>query len=175
MKYKFYIGEGAEAEKMISECISAEHYASIYRCAAIESAGAANLYCYYLEPDCPRGFVFKTREEREGFRFGAAVNGGFTYFPDPSTDKGKTYQDMLCDQRLRFHAEAWLLRALNIHAEAHGRCEHCRNAHARYKARALWENRQIYLKIPSEANPYPEIPQWLREVKESQWLAAQGK
>lgn len=177
MQYRFYIGKGDVAAKLISEMISAMLYASVYRDALIEQSGADNLYFYANEPDRPRGFVYGKREDRVGLKFGAAIEGGFTYFPDHTVEEGRKFEELLSDSRLRFDQELLLLEELNLTGEVRGYCEHCRNVHAVFKPRAFRPDGkfEIFLKIPATMAPYPELPEWFMEVKESVWLAAQGR
>lgn len=177
MRYRFYIGKGDEATRLVAEMISARFFASAYRDALIEQSGAHNLFFYANEPDRPRGFVYGSQEERQGLKFGAAIKGGFTYFPDSALEEGRKFEELLSDSRLRFDQEVYLLKALNISGEARGYCEHCRNLRALFKPQAFRPDNkfEIFLKIPVGMDPYPEIPGWFREVKESVWLARQGK
>lgn len=177
MNYKFYIGEGEKARAMFDEMLADRNFASIYRNALIELTGAENLFYYAAEPDRPRGFVFAEQKDRPGLKFGAAVDGGFTYFPDRETSDGQHYEELLSDAKLRFDAELDFLRQLGVKGEAYGYCHHCRNAHAVYRPRVFWVSGQyaIFLKIPETLDPYPELPAWIQEVKESEWLARQGK
>lgn len=177
MQYRFYIGKGEEAARLVSEMVHAMLHASAYRDALIEQHGARNLFCYANEPDRPRGFVYGDRKDRQGLKFGAAVQGGFTYFPDNATEDGKKFEELLSDPGLRFDQEIWLLKALNVAGEARGYCEHCRNIHALFKPRAFRPDGkfEIFLKIPAAMSPYPVLPEWCRETRESEWLAEQGK
>lgn len=177
MQYRFYIGKGEVAAKIVSEMVSAMLYASVYRDALIEQSGANNLFFYANEPDRPRGFVYGKREDYPGLKFGAVIEGGFTYFPDNTVEKGKMFEKLLADPKLRFDQEVYLLGAINITGDVRGYCEHCRNIHSIFKPRAFRPDRkfEIFLKIPAEMSPYPEIPEWFKEVKESTWLAMQGK
>lgn len=177
MQYRFYIGKGKDAARLVSEMVSAMLFAAVYRDALIEQSGANNLFFYANEPDRPRGFVYGDRKDRQGLKFGAAVKGGFTYFPDNATEDGKKFEELLSDPRLRFDQEIWFLKALNVTGVASGYCEHCRNIHALFKPRAFRPDGkfEIFLKIPAEMSPYPVLPEWCKEVKESVWLAGQGK
>ncbi len=176
MQYRFYIGKGDVAAKIISEMISTMLYASVYRDALIEQSGADNIFFYPNEPDRPRGLVYGKRENRVGLKFGAAIEAGFTYFPDNTVEEGRKFEESLSDPRLRFDQEVWLLDEFNIIGEVRGYCEHCRNIHAVFKPRAFRPDGkfEIFLKIPTGISPYPTLPEWFKEVKESVWLAEQG-
>lgn len=178
MQYRFYIATGEPVRKLLSEMRAIGNHASIYRDFLIGDTGASNLFYYAGEPGRPRGLVFAERKDRPGLKFGANVGEGFTYFPETATEEGKKLAKALDDPRVRFDPEAWLLEKLKIEGHAPGYCEHCRNIHAKYRPRIYLNPSQstaLYLKIPGEMAPYPELPDWFRETRESVWLAEQGK
>lgn len=177
IQYKFYIGDGEEARELLGIAYAAEQYAGVYRDALIEHLGADNLFYFSHIPGKPQGVVFREPKEIPGLKMGAATVGtGFIYFPDLSTDEGKKIQEMLFDKRLEFDAEQMLLDMLGLQAEITGYCEICRNIHAKYRSRAFYLKgiSKIFAQVPI-GNIVPVPPDWMKPVKESEWLAAQGK
>lgn len=177
MEYTYYIGEGEEAGKLIGEVMAAGQYAGVYRDALIEELEAQNLVYFSHFPGKPQGFVFNERKEIPGLKMGSAtVKAGFAYFPDLETDEGKKLQELLFDKRLEFDAEQMLLDRLGLQLEVVGMCETCRNVHAKFKSRAFILDgiSLIFAQVPM-GEIIPVAPDWMRVVKESEWLAAQGK
>lgn len=178
VKYRFYIGEGEKASDLIGHALSAEQHAGVYRDALIELYGACGLYFYSHAPGKPQGFVFHERKEIPGLKMGSATTeNGFVYFPDMSTEEGRRASEALFDKRLEFDVEQMLLKHLSLRREVAGFCENCRNVHAKYTSHAFYLDgmAKIFVRVPVDDGPMPVPPDWLKEVKESEWLAAQGK
>lgn len=179
MEYRFYIGKGPQASKLIGEVLAAEQYAGVYRDALIGDLGAENLVYFSHAPGKPQGFIFSERKEIPGLKLGSvtAAEAGFTYFPDLATEEGIKLQEALFDKRLEFVAEQMLLNALGFQLEVVGYCEVCRNVHAKFKSHAfiLPGIPRVFAQVPVDEEVIPMPPDWMSEVKESKFLAAQGK
>lgn len=178
MKYRFYIGDGEQARKLIGEVIASEQHAGVYREALIGDIGAENLLYFSHIPGKPQGFVFKERKEIPGLKIGSVTTeSGFAYFPDLATKEGKKLQEALYDKRLEFDAEQMLLNELGFQLEVTGYCEVCHNVHAKFKSHALIIDGidKVFAQVPVDEEIIPMPPDWMREVRESEWLAAQGR
>lgn len=178
MEYRFYIGEGEPARTLIGEVLASGQYAGVYRDALIEQTGADNLVFFSHFPGKPQGLVFNERKEIPGLKMGApTVTTGFAYFPDLATEEGKKLQGLLFDKRLEFDAEQMLLNELGLQLEVVGYCDVCRNVHAKFRSHAFIIDGipKVFAQVPVVKEIIPMPPDWMKEVKESEWLAAQGK
>ena len=75
----------------------------------------------------------------------------------------------------------FILDKLNLHRMVAGTSQSSRTGSALYYSVAGIVSGKILVSIPGSKEsehgrePFPEVPAWLREVKESEWLAAQGR
>lgn len=138
----YYIGEGPEADALLTEVRQRS-----------ETAQAA-----------------RTRRYEDGF----------AYYPKMNTKAGKELSAKLDAPELEFSASGYILKLLKLSRMVVDRCSGSPTGMARYHSTAGYCGDKLLVKIPGGnsgpgGDPMPEIPSWTREVKESEWLAAQGK
>lgn len=177
MRFRFYVGEGEKAVELIGLIESGEARAQVYRSALVEEMGAESLLFFPTWPGKPQGFLYPETVEKAGLKMGASVASGIAYFPDTNTEEGRKIRDALFDERLEFDAETELIRAIGMWIATPGYCAVCDNIHAVYKTCAYFLGKipKIFVRVPVDEMLIPVGPAWLREVKESEWLAAQGR
>lgn len=178
MEKHFYIGEGPEAEALIAEawerhnaCNNArkrlleDYKADFFMETAVSILGGGVLV----------GLGFSERVKRPYFKGEERTVMGYAYYPKLSTKEGKALAKRLKEEKdLHFCTSKFLLEKMGI-------------------SRILFENRRVHwcaagfvegkllLSVPGSKeakegeDPWPNIPAWFREVRESEWLAAQGR
>jgi hypothetical protein len=178
MEYRYYIGEGQEADALLTEVRQRSETAYAARTKLMEDYGAdALILSWEGKPVC---LGFK-QEQRIPYLKGGGrrYDGGFAYYPKMSTKAGKELSAKLDAPELEFSASGYILKLLKLSRMVVGRHSGPRTGIAMYRSTAGYCGDKLLVKIPDgndpDGDPMPEIPSWMREVKESEWLAAQGK
>lgn len=103
------------------------------------------------------------------------MQGGYGYYPKKSTKLGKAYEKRLNEEEiLHFDPSKYILDKLKLHRCVFG-------GRGLYFAVAGIADERIIVSIPGplEADrgedPFPVVPEWLKEVKMSEWYAIQGE
>lgn len=181
MEYRYYIGEGQEADALLIEVRQRSETARAARTKLMEDYGADALILSPWSRGKPVGLGFK-QEQRIPYLKGGGrrYEGGFAYYPKMSTKAGKELSAKLDAPELEFSACDYILKMLKLFRMVVGRCSGSRTGMAMYHSTAGYCGDKLLVKIPGGnigpgGDPMPEIPSWMREVKESEWLAAQGK
>lgn len=180
MEYRYYIGEGQEADALLTEVRQRSETARAARTKLMEDYGADALILSPWSRGKPVGLGFK-QEQRIPYLKGGGrrYEGGFAYYPKISTKTGKELSAKLDAPELEFSACDYILKMLKLFRMVVGRCSGSRTGMAIYHSTAGYCGDKLLVKIPDgngpDEDPMPEIPSWMREVKESEWLAAQGK
>ena len=177
MEKHYYIGEGPEAEKLIAATLARHEVATEARMALMQAYGADGLIKRNWDGGSIVGLGFKQKTDAPYLKGGEKVSDGYAYYPKRNTKSGKELAKRLEDERLIFNASCFILDALSI-------------------SRMVFEGRKIFEaaagitedlkkilvvipgtkeKSPGCTDPFPAVPEWLREVKESEFLASQGK
>ncbi len=95
-----------------------------------------------------------------------------------NTKAGKKLAAKLEQPGLVFDVSDHLIKTLKLSRCVAGPAA-TRTGMALYYSVAGWAHDTLLVKIPQSdkenADPMPGVPSWLREVKESEWLAVQGK
>ena len=177
MEKHYFIGEGPEAEKLIAATLERREVATEARRKLMEDYGADGLIKRDWDGGRIIGLGFKKKTDAPFLKGCEKVSDGYTYYPKRNTKAGKELAKRLEDERLTFNASSFIRDALGI-------------------SRMVFEGRQIFEaaagvtedlkkilvvipgtkeKSPGCTDPFPAVPEWMREVKESEFLAAQGK
>lgn len=177
MEKHYFIGEGPEAEKLISATMARREVATEARRALMQDYGADGLIKRDWDGGSIVGLGFKQKTDAPYLKGGERVADGYAYYPKLNTKAGKQLAKRLEDERLTFNASCFIIDALSIWRMV-------------FEGRNLFEAaagvtedlKKILVVIPGTkekspgcTDPFPSVPEWLREVKESEFLAAQGK
>lgn len=177
MKYHFFIGDGANAASLLMETREQLVIRETARRNLCQQYNAVTLLC---EGERVIGLVYDSVQEegaKKMLKYHSSCKEGYAYTPRLNTKAGKALRDILHnDAELNFdpyehiieklHARRMLFEGMRIYQTAVG-----------------WTEDKILLKVPGEfsknrehgKDPFPELPAWLRKVKESEFLAAQGR
>lgn len=170
---KFFIGEGVEAEALIAEVKERLREVGEARIAVQKAYGADGL----LTRDDGRqvcGLAFKEQQARPFLKGETRLQNGFGYYAKKNCKEGKDLSAKLRAPDLQFCSSDHIIHKLKLNRM-------CVGASSRgmglYSSAAGFAGNKILVSIPcGESNdPMPEVPTWMREVKESEFLAAQGK
>lgn len=128
------------------------------------------------------GLAFKERQQRPYLKGEEKIEGGFGYYPRLNCKQGKELAAKLAAPELKFNASDYILGTLKLHRMCAGPHAASRTGMALYYSVAGYIENKVLVSIPGskEEDPMrgdkmPDVPAWLRTVKESEWLAAQGK
>ena len=184
MEKHFYIGEGPEADALVAEALEREKATHEAREALISEYEADGLILSVWNDGKVTGLAFNRPTHRPYLKGETRTSGeeGYGYYPKLSTKEGKRLAQKLEAEELTFSASKFILDRLRLHRIATGPHSASRTGHAVYYSVAGIASGKILVKIPGSKNPehdgtqsFPSIPSWLREVKESEWLAVQGR
>ena len=177
MEKHYFIGEGQEAEKLIAATLARREVATEARRKLMEDYGADGLIKRDWDGGIIVGLGFKQKTDAPYLKGGEKVSDGYAYYPKRNTKTGKELAKRLKDERLTFNASCFILDALAISRMV-------------FEGRKIFEAaagvtedlKKILVVIPGTkekssgcTDPFPAVPEWLREVKESEFLAVQGK
>ena len=175
----YYIGEGPEADALLTEVRQRSETAQAARTKLMEDYGADALILSWKGKPVGLGFRQEQRIPylKEGSR---RYEDGFAYYPKMNTKAGKELSAKLDTPELEFSASGYILKLLKLSRMVVDRCSGSPTGMAIYHSTAGYCGDKLLVKIPGGnsgpgGDPMPEIPSWMREVKESEWLAAQGK
>lgn len=177
MEKHYFIGEGPEAEKIIAETLERDEISKNARRTLAADYGANGLILGGWNNESVVGLGFKEKTDAPFLKGGEKVHGGYAYFPKCNTKAGKELSKRLDDERLKFNPSDFIFDAIGTHWVA-------------IEDRKLFESvaglskdmKKILVIIPRTkeksrgcSNQFPSMPKWLREVIESEFIAAQGK
>lgn len=187
MERHYFIGEGPEAKALIAEANERWRASCDARKRLLEDYGADFFMetSYSLERGGRiEGLGFSERVKRPYFKGEERTKMGYAYYPKLSTREGKALAKRLEEEKeLHFCTAVYLLKKLNISRILFegGRVHWCT---------AGWIEDKVLLSVPGpkspkdleerkklnlSIDPWPQIPDWFREVKQSEFLAAQGE
>ena len=172
VQYFRYIGSGPENDALLARVREKAEAVYAARRALADEYGARGFLMDYWHGDTPEGIYF-TEPQDLPFLKGERrdVEGCYGYYPKLSTKKGKELAQKLADKALVFSASRMILDELKLHRMV-------RSGRVLAHSTAGYTETSILVSIPSGEDAYdpmPEVPAWLQEVKESEWLAVQGK
>ena len=180
MKFHYYIGEGPEADALLTDVRQKRETAHAARTKLMEDYGADALILSSWSRGKPVGLGFRQEQSVPYLKGGnRRYEAGFAYYPKMSTKAGKELSAKLDAPELEFDACDYILERLKLSRMVAGRHSGSRTGMAMYHSTAGYCFGKMLVKIPSgnsdSDDPMPDVPDWFREVKESEWLAAQGK
>lgn len=171
MEKHFFIGEGPEAEKLIASMLARREVARKARLSLMHDYGSDGLLLSGGREGSIVGLSFKEKKDIPFLKGGNRIEGGYAYYPKMNTKKGKELAQRLKDGDLTFSASHFIVDALKLKHFAFS------GSRMYFSVAGTSENLKcILVSIPGErGDTFPVIPEWMREVKESEWLAAQGR
>lgn len=177
MEKHYFIGEGPEAEKLIASMLARREVARKARLSLMHDYGSDGLLLSGWRDGSIVGLSFKEKKDIPFLKGGNRIEGGYAYYPKMNTKKGKELSKRLDDKDLTFSASHFIIDALKLERFAF-------SVRRMYVSVACISNdlKCILVSIPGAkededgpSDTFPSIPEWMREVKESEWLAAQGR
>lgn len=170
----FFIGEGPEAQSLIADVHARSEAAHAAREALRNEYGADNVLISRWNGQCT-GLFFKEKQKVPHLKGEERVEDGYGYSPRKSSKAGKALAEKISNPSLRFQTSDFIVSALKLSRMVI-------NGRSMFSTVAGIVDGKLLVKIPGGhepktpgRDPMPEVPTWLREVKESEWLAAQGK
>lgn len=178
MEYRYFLSDSAEAKQIIEACITKIEERNVKRRTVLQEYGADTFVASRGGHGNLLGIVYKEKQESPWLKLDYEDKvHGFVYKPKRNIKRGRALSDAMQDEGMSFIPSEFLVR--ECHA---GRClsEYRFGQHILVFSTAGFADGVIFLKIPDNGqeeggDPFPDIPGWLREVKESEWLMAQGK
>lgn len=183
MEKHYYIGEGPQAEELISETREREDIARKARKALMAEYEADGLVLSVWGEGEVTGLAFDKPTNRPYLKGETELSNGkgYGYYPKLNTKEGKRLAQKFEAEELTFSMSKFILDKLRLHRMVSGPGSPSRTGYILYHSVAGIISGKVLVSIPgSKENghgktPFPEVPAWLREVKESEWLAAQGR
>jgi hypothetical protein len=172
VQYFRYIGSGPENDELLKRVREKAEIVYEARKVLSDKYGAEGFIMDAWRGSKPEGIYFTEPQNlpflKQETRRGENLYG---YFPKLSTKKGRELAEELASPLLDFSASRFILNELKLHRRV-------RSGRVLAHSTAGYTETSILVSIPSREDAYdpmPEVPAWLQEVKESEWLAAQGK
>lgn len=183
MEKHYYIGEGPQAEELIVETLERENVAREARKALIADYEADGLILSVWRDGKVTGLTFDKPTSRPYLKGETRLSNreGYGYYPKLNTKEGKRLAKRLEAEELTFSQSNFILDKLRLRRTVAGPSSASRTGCALYYSVAGIVSGKVLVSIPGGKeweegeDPFPEVPAWLREVKESEWLAAQGR
>lgn len=173
MNKNFFIGEGPEAEALIAEVKERREAVGKARNAVQKEYGADGLLSRGEGREIC-GLAFKEQRALPFLKGEVRLENGFGYYAKKNCKEGKELSAKLRAPELQFCPSDHIIHELKLNRMCVGAGS---AGIALYSSAAGFAGNKILVSIPcGESNdPMPEVPTWFRAVKESEWLAAQGK
>lgn len=173
MEKHFYIGEGPEAEALIAEVVDCRVSAGVARKAVQDEYSADGLLSRNNGGEIC-GLVFKEKQNSPFLKGEMRVDGGYGYYAKKNCKQGKELSAKLRAPDLQFSPSDHIVKKLNINRMCFGASG---PGMAIYSTAAGFVDGKIIVSIPAaeKGDPMPSVPAWFREVKESEFIAAQGR
>lgn len=175
MEFLYYIGEGPEADTLIAEAkakLSERNEARHQLCTEYGAQGVVG------NRSNVSGLVFEEKQDAPHLKLTKQANGYFWYAPRRNSKTGKTLAAKLGAKDLSFDVSDHIVGTLGLHRMVVGKHQGSRTGMAMYLSVAGFSGKKIIVKVPADTDdgdPIPTVPAWLRTVKESEFLAAQGR
>lgn len=187
MERHYFIGEGPEAKELIAETWARWQACNDARKRLLEDYKAD----FFMETGYSLlgggeviGLGFHDKVQRPYFKGEERTKMGYAYYPKLSTREGKALAKRLKEEKeLHFHASKYLLKKMNISRILFegGRVHWCTACFVDDKVllsvpgpkspKSFEERKKLNLSI----DPWPQIPDWFKEVKQSEFLRVQGE
>lgn len=184
MEKHYFIGEGPEAEELIAVARKKELAVWEARRAVVEDYDADGLMESVWRDGSVTGLAFITQVKRPYLKGETklANDEGYGYYPKKSTKEGKKLAKRLEEENMKFKMSNFIIEFLNLERAVTGPAMGgSRYGYRIYYSVAGIVRNKVLVSIPGSKDPekckdtFPVIPEWMREVKESEWLAAQGR
>lgn len=183
MEKHYYIGEGSQAEELIAETRERGNVARKARKALMAEYEADGLVLSVWDDGKVAGLAFDKPTSRPYLKGETKLSngGGYGYYPKLNTNEGKRLAQKFDAEELTFSMSKFILDKLRLHRIVSGPGGPSRTGYILYHSVAGIISDKVLVSIPGSKDrehgrdPFPEVPAWLREVKESEWLAAQGR
>lgn len=183
MEKHFYIGEGPEAEALIAETLERKNVALEARKALIAEYETDGLVLSAWGDGKVTGLAFDKPTSRPYLKGKTRLSDGesYGYYPKLSTKEGKRLAQKLEAEELTFSLSKFILDKLRLRRMVAGPGGTSPTGYILYHSVAGIVSGKVLVSIPGSKenkqgrDPFPNVPEWLREVKESEWLAAQGR
>lgn len=176
MEKHYFIGEGPEAEKLIAATLERREVATEARRALMQDYGADGLIESGGFNNVVIGLGFNKKTDAPFLKGHELLSGGYAYYPKRNTKAGKELAKRLDDKKISFDHSRFILDCLKASRTV------IEGTKVIMSAACISEDmKRILVVIPGVtekvhfSDPFPAVPEWLREVKESEFLAAQGK
>jgi hypothetical protein len=172
MDHKYYVGEGPEAKSLIAETGGAIQKFHSECQEVADEYGAEG--CFTVGR-CVIGLMFKEKSENDFLSLFEQNEDGYCYKPRRNFKAGKELQNRL-DAIQTVRPSEFIVNKLGVSRMSAGKHLGSRTGMAMYHSVAGYNHGVLVVKIPAGegGDPMPTVPEWLREVKESEFLAAQG-
>ena len=181
MNKNFFIGEGPEAEALIAEVKERREAVNNARDTVQKEYGADGLMLHGRGGKVC-GLAFIEKQSKPYLKGEVSLEKGFGYYPKLNCKQGKELASRLKAPELQFNTNDYILSKLKLHRMCAGSHSASRTGMALYYSVAGYSGNKILVSIPGQkdidirhGDPMPDVPTWFRAVKESEWLAAQGK
>ncbi len=173
MQYRYYLGKGAEATALLQDVRTKICDRNLARMALCQEYAAIAVY---MVGNRVAGLVFDADREENYLKFECVMpGGGHAFTPRRNTRQGKLLsQRIATDPIIHFDAGTYIVEQLHV-----GRTvfEHLEI----FETIAGFVDDTVLVQIPlghengmRGIDPFPTIPGWLQEVKESEFLKEQG-
>ena len=170
----FFIGEGPEAKSLIADVKAKRSEAKAAREALCKKYNAGTVLVSGWEGRCT-GLFFKEKQTAPHLKGEERFNGGYGYYPKKNCKAGKLLAQELSDPSLTFQVSDYIVSSLKLSRMVI-------NGRSIFYSTAGFADETLLVKIPGGhepktpgRDPMPQVPSWMREVKESEFLAAQGQ
>ena len=176
MEKHYFIGEGQEAEKLIAATLARHEVATEARRALMQDYGADGLIECGGFNNVVIGLGFNKKTDAPFLKGHKLLSGGYAYYPKRNTKAGKELAKRLDDKKISFDRSRFILDYLKASRTV------IEGTKVIMSAACISEDmKRILVVIPGVtekvpfSDPFPAVPEWLREVKESDFLAAHGE
>lgn len=182
MQWKFYIGDGPEAGELIAKAEEKRKLAFKKRGALMEEYKADGLILSnsLFDHGTPLALGFKKKpDDLAPFKKERKCDDGWYYYPRLSSRAGKELANKLGDPDLVFDRSDFIISSLGLWNVEHGKYVG-NGVSVLFASQAAYGLGKVLVKIPYKEGEQSgavleKVPAWLREVRESEFLVAQGK
>lgn len=188
MERHYFIGTGPEAEALIAETWARLNVCNNARDKLLKQYEADNVVTSKSNITGGGRVValwFKEPVQRPYLKGGECLEGGYFYYPNLRTKEGKALaRRMKEDEALTFDYSTFILKKLGVSRIVFD------EGLSMYYCTAGFADGKVLLSVPGpkspksfeerkklnlSIDPWPQIPTWFKEVKQSEFLAAQGE
>ncbi len=175
MEYRYYLGRGPEAEEIISFCADRIKSVSMRR-KQIAAEFGVDSFASRDGGGTIAGATFVNEVPGWAKLESRIAEGGYCYIGRKNTKIGKAFNEAIHAEDANFSLHTYILEKTGMNRLViEGR--------RIFRSKAGYHEDSILVCVPQEKvtaskctyDPMPVPPEWLKEVRESEFLAAQGK